>query len=195
MMLVQSWCPTRTCMGGSLLRSRNRNRMNYRDDEMHNEWVRKFGLKDTRTASEAFSSAKGSDAGSPSKGSPFGLGLGRTLYEANKNNAFASTELRTEDTEQGGKIFGAPSGLPLEDSSKAAALSGLVPSSDVASVQKLPPMEEIKEFATTAKIAPPADTQAPPKPVRAELLGSPLSSYVEGAGQYVPITLTAPEFK
>ena len=84
--------------------------------------------------------------------------------------------------------------MPLEDSSKAA-LTGLVPTSDVASVQKLNPMEEIKEFATTAKIAPPTDTEAPPKPVRAELLGSPVSSYVEGAGQYVPITLTAPEFK
>ena len=56
-------------------------------------------------------------------------------------------------------------------------------------------MEEIKEFATAAKIAPPSDTEAPPKPVRVELLGSPISSYAEGAGQYTPITMTAPEFK
>ena len=109
-MLLVFWCPM--CMGNnSFLRSTTRNRNNYRDDEMHNQWVHKFGLRDARVTSEAFSSAKASGGGDAAKGSPFGLGLGKTLYEANKNNAFATTELRTEDTEQGGKIFGAPSGM------------------------------------------------------------------------------------
>ena len=162
------------------------------EDEMGFEWVQKFGLKGKggKGLSTKFSAARGGGGGG---GSPFGLGLAKTLYDANKNNAFASTELRTEDTEQGGKIFGAPSGLPLE--AKETALTGLVPSRDVATVQKLAPMEEIKEFATTAKIAPPPDTEDPPRPVRTTLLGSPVTSYAEGAGQYIPITMTAPEFK
>jgi hypothetical protein len=165
---------------------------------MGSEWVQRFGLQGKAPSTavrSSFSAAHGDGGGGGGGGSasPFGLGLGKTLYDANKNNAFAGTELRTEDTAQGGKIFGAPSGLPLETTE--ATLTGLVPTGDVAAVQKLAPMEEIKEFSSTAKIAPPPDTEAPPKPVRTTLLGSPISSYAEGAGQYIPITMTAPEFK
>lgn len=171
-----------------------------RKDEMGLEWELRFGLRGKggrggrgSTASQ-FTAARGGGGGGG--GHPFGLGIGKTLYDAvSKNDAFASTELRTEDTEQGGRIFGAPIGVPLEDVNKKATLTGLEPSKDFATAQNLTPMEEVKEFASTATIAPPADTEAPPKPVRATLLGSPISMHMEGAGQYIPITMTSPEFK
>ena len=103
-------------------------------DEQDLEWKTKFPSLIAKksdgcvtSTSTKFKSAKGEGTVSP-----YGLGLGKTLRDAYAGaNPFAQQELQTEDTEQGGKIFGASTGEPT--STDKGLMDGISSRSDAVS--------------------------------------------------------------
>jgi len=109
-------------------------------DEQDLEWKTKFpsliAKKSdgcvTSTSTSTSTSTKFKSAKGEGTVSPYGLGLGKTLRDAYAGaNPFAQQELQTEDTEQGGKIFGASTGEPT--STDKGLMDGISSRSDAVS--------------------------------------------------------------
>ena len=154
--------------------------------------------KKEATLSKSFDPAHNDDGGGGGGGggSPFGLGLGNTLHEAfSAGNPLGQSELKTEDTQQGSnQIFGASEG----DKESKGLLDGLAGRSDPVSAGSSNDWNtELNMNAPNAIIVPPSDINAPPKPISSMIGGGVMPSDFttnQGGGQYVPQTLTAPDF-